>query len=131
MARSDDLVTLLTGATASAAPVVTTEALGKKRPFYADEALVLLRSTAGSGAMTAIAYLWGWNEADDRWHYIRALNNGNAIAIPTGVVTYLTHSEIVTGVGKFSRFYCQLGTLGGTATAVTVAMDFVRPGAHD
>lgn len=127
----DFTATALTGAgaTASAAPSLTSRAAYRDRPFYADEALVTVDSVAGSGTMDALVTLWGWSEGDDRGHCIGVLNGGDAIAEVASNV--LSHSEIVEGIGKFSAFYAELGSpLGGTATEVVVSMDFVRPGTH-
>ena len=116
------------GATSSAAPSLTDPSVYKKRPFYSNEALVMVRSTAGSGTMTATVTLWGWNEALSRGVLIGLLNEGTAI--PEAAADVVSFSQLAVGNGKFSAFYAQLA-VAGTGTEAAVYMDFVRPGAHD
>jgi hypothetical protein len=117
------------GAEASeAGPTYNNASAGKARPFYADEALVLVSSETGSGTMTATVTLWGWSEVTSTWYVLGGLNDGDAIA-ESSVSNTIAHAEIVVGIGKFSRFAAELA-VAGTATEVEVWMDFVRPGAH-
>jgi hypothetical protein len=112
------------GATASAQPSSLTDAtLGVALPFYADQGLLLIRSTAGSGTLTADLRLWGYNKALGRWFAIGKPNSGTALAeVGTDL---LSHSELIVGLRRFTRLYCQIVSLGGTATEIAVSVDLI------
>jgi hypothetical protein len=114
------------GATSSSAPSLTSKAAYRDRPFYADEALALVWSEAGSGTMDATVTLWGWEEETARGHLIGTLNEGDAI--PEAADDQISYSEMVVGVGGFSAFYAQIASPGGTATEIAVALKFCRLG---
>jgi hypothetical protein len=114
------------GATSSSAPSLTSKAAYRDRPFYADEALALVWSEAGSGTMDATVTLWGWEEETARGHLIGTLNEGDAI--PEAADDQIRYSEMVVGVGGFSAFYAQIASPGGTATEIAVALKFCRLG---
>lgn len=116
---------LLAAATSSAAPATITDStLGVAMPISADQALVLVRSTAGSGTMTATLVLWGYSPVTAQWHQIGALNNGSAIA-ETSKADTIAYAELVSGLRRFTRLYCEITSLGGTNTAVDVYVDCV------
>jgi hypothetical protein len=114
------------GSTSSAAPTLTNATLGVliNGLGVADQALILVRSVAGSGTMTATLTIWGFHEELGRWFVIGTLNSGNAIA-ETGTDS-IQYAELLVGTRRFSRLYCQIGSLGGTATEVEVYADPVR-----
>jgi hypothetical protein len=106
------------GSTASAAPTATNGELGRPAPFLVDRAVLHVRSTAGSGTMTVVdARLWGWSPELSRWCHIGELNGGTDIAELSADL--IDHSELIIGLRPFSRFYLQIGSLGGTATEIT------------
>lgn len=114
------------GATSSAAPTLTDGTLGVAINGLGpcDQALVLLRSVAGSGTMTASLKLWGWHEELDQWYMIGSLNGGSAVA-ETGTDS-IQYAELVIGLRRFSRLYPQIVTLGGTGTEVELYVDPIR-----
>lgn len=116
------VITLLSGATASTGPSsLTSSTLGVALPYLCDQAIILVHSTAGSGVMTAVVRLWGFNTELGRWYDLGPLNGGNAIA-ETTVADSIAYAEGIAGLRPFSRLYAEIvGALGGTATAVTVA----------
>ncbi len=119
------LITLLTAATSSTGPAVTNAALGAaigtpNGAFLCDQAVVLVKSTAGSGAMTASLRLWGFQSDDGRWYDLGPLNAGTPIA-ETTIADTISYAEGVAGLRAFTRLYCEIvGALGGAATAITV-----------
>jgi hypothetical protein len=114
------------GATTSAQPSSFTDssiAGAVALPFMADQGLLMVRSTAGSGTMTADLRLWGFNKATGRWHAIGKPNGGTALAeVGTDL---LSHSELIVGLRRFTHLYCQIVSLGGTATEVVVSVDLI------
>jgi hypothetical protein len=123
----DFTATLLTGggSTSVAGPSSMTDAtLGVELPYTCDQVLVLVRSCAGSGTMTASPVLWGFSPEVGRWYMIGALNAG--VAIPeTSVSDTIAYAELVVGVRGFSRLYCE-NAVSGTATEVEVYAHCVR-----
>lgn len=101
---------------------------GMMRPTYADEALVLVSSEAGSGTMTATVTIWGWSLVTSTWYRIGTLNGGEAIE-ETSVSNTIAHAELLVGIGQFAGFAAEL-SVAGTGTEVEVWMDFVPPGSH-
>lgn len=120
MATGDRIITLLTAATASAAPSIADQTVGADIPFTCDQAVILVKSTAGSGTMTATLRLWAYQTEDDRWYDLGPLNGGSAIAEVSTADT-ISYAEGVAGLAAFDRLYCEItGALGGTLTAITV-----------
>lgn len=116
------LMTLLAaGSTSGAVPSAATD--GVAMPYLADQVMIMLRSTAGSGTMTASPIIWGYSVLDAHWYRIGALNLGTALA--EVAADTLSYTEILVGVRAFSRLACEL-TVTGTATAVTVIAHPVR-----
>lgn len=127
----DFTATALTGggATTTAAPTYNDAEAGRARPFYADEAVVTLRSVAGSGTMTVTPTIWGFQQSTQEWSALGTLNGGTAI--PEIATDRLSYTEILVGIGKFTRFAASLPAPGGTATEIELSLDFVRPAAHN
>lgn len=91
------------------------------------QATVQVWSTAGSGTMTVTVKLWGY--ANSRWSPLGTsatasskglLNGGNAIG-ETGTDT-IDHAEPVYQISDFDRVYAEITAIGGTATAIRVAI---------
>jgi hypothetical protein len=118
------------GATTKAAPTAGTFVAAGQRPFYADEALVTVRSVddVTSITKTVTPVLWGWHPVIEDWFEIGTLNSGSAIGEQDS--DRIAYCEVVQGIGEFSHFWCEL-SVTGSGTEVEVQMSFVRPGAHD
>jgi hypothetical protein len=116
----DFTATALTGggSTSSGVPTAGSSTVGVAIPQLTDEAIILVRSIAGSGTMEATLRLWGYSPEVDQWYSIGLLNGGSAIAEVDS--NYLAHAELVVGLRAFSRLYCEIESLGGTATEVEV-----------
>lgn len=90
-----------------------------------DEALFLLKSTAGSDTMTVTVRLWGYSAVSAAWHPLGTgtasgkgvLNGGSAIA-ETGT-DEISHAEAVSGLRHLDRLYAEITAIGGTSTAVS------------
>lgn len=92
-------------------------------PFMADQAVIMLKSTAGSGTMTASPVLWGYSILNAGWYRIGALNGGTALSeVAADTLNYV---ELVVGLRAFTRLACEL-TVSGTSTAVLVTAHPVR-----
>lgn len=93
------------------------------------DGLVTMRSTAGSGTLTlSYVRIWGYLSAISTWF---PLGNGtdankgklNDAASFTEVGTdLLLHEEPIHDFGHFDRLYAEVGSFGGTSTAVEVAI---------
>lgn len=115
------------GASSASAPTLTDGSLGVARPFYADEAACLVRSTGGTGTMTITPVIWGWNPGTSHWYVVKKPNGGSAIAETSN--DGINYSETLTGLGPYSKFYCQVAASSGVEAEVY--LDFVAPGSHD
>lgn len=125
MTQYTNKITLLAAGTLTqAAPTLNTAAGGVALPFTCDQVAILVRTTAGSGTMTVIAHLWGYCEQTGFWYRVGTLNGGSAIAENTA--DGINYAELVVGLRCFDRLAIELGTLGGTATAVAVEGICVR-----
>lgn len=116
------------GVTTVSAPTYNDAEAGRAAPFYANEALCLVRSVAGSGTMTGTVSIRGYSKALGQWFLIGTLNGGSAIG--ETATDRISYAELLVGVGGFSRF-AATSSVGGTATELEVWLDFIRPGAHD
>lgn len=113
------------GATSAGAPTLTDGTLGVALPFMTDEALLLVRNTdvATGTTKTADLVLWGWSQSQQRWYYIGEPNSGTQLAEVASDV--LSHSEMLDGLRRYTRLYCQIGSLGGAGTEIEVVVDCV------
>ncbi len=110
------LMTLLaSGSTSGAVPTAVTD--GVALPYHCNEAAIMLRSTAGSGTMTATPVIWGWSVLNAAWFRIGTLNGGTALA--EIAADQLSYTELIIGLRAFTRLACEL-TVSGTNTAVEV-----------
>ena len=141
-------LTLLSAATAQAAPSVATDgkplfrgATGQVPGEGFDscnlfDAVVLLHSTAGSGVMTASVRLWGYYEPANKWYPLGPvqaggtdtnrglLNNGVTIGEFASPADQLLFSQPIGYLANFSRVAAEIvGALGGTSTAITVVLE--------
>jgi hypothetical protein len=91
-----------------------------------DEALLLLRSTAGSGTMTCTGKLWGYSRLTTEWHPLGTgaaaadkglINDGYALGETDADL--IQHSEIVKGIVGFDEALLELTAIGGTSTAIS------------
>lgn len=127
------VIQLLDDATATnSAPTAATD--GVALPPAWGDAIVLVRSTAGSGTMTATVKLWAyWEGSADGstdaigWYPLGTdataadkgiLNEGNALEETSA--DGIAHTERVVGLNAFRRLYAEVTAIGGTATAVSV-----------
>lgn len=117
------LLNLLSGATASAAPTLTDGTLGRAVPFSADQGVVLVSDTAGTGDLTADVVLWGWVTEKARWFSLGALTDAPLAEVATDA---LNAAIGIAGLRAFDRLYCQIIALGGTGTAVDVDILLTR-----
>lgn len=121
----DREVILLSGATATnGAPSIASATAGSPHPFASDQAVVCVYSTAGSGTMTVQVRIWGYETALARWFDLGVLNEGADIT--ESAADIISYAEGIAGLRAFDRFYAEVVAIGGTSTAVTVAMVFVR-----
>lgn len=111
------------GAASSAAPTITSATAGVPAPHLCDEALFLLANvdTATGTTKTATGTLWGFSPVTALWAPIGAINGGGTIAEVAS--DRLSYCEIIRGLRRFSRFYFQIGALGGAGTEVAVYLD--------
>lgn len=92
----------------------------------AESATIIVRSTAGSGTMTVTLKLWCYSPISGTWHPLgthatpatKGIINAGAAIGETGTDT-IAHAELVQGLGGFTRFYLEITTIGGTATAIS------------
>lgn len=90
------------------------------------QAVVIVRSTAGSGTMTATIKLWGYSTVAAQWFPLGigadalkgVMDAGSALG-ETGA-DVIRHAEIVAGLFSFDRLYAEVTAIGGTSTAVNV-----------
>ncbi|MBK7823429.1 MAG: hypothetical protein IPJ61_20800 [Tessaracoccus sp.] len=119
------------GATAGIATLTLAEGLGY-RPAVASLAVV---STAGSGTMTVTVRMWGYITSLAKWIPIGpggdttkgTVNGGSAIGETSA--NAITHVEEFRNPFHFDRLYAEILAIGGTSTAITVALIAPRYGA--
>ena len=101
-----------------------------------EAASILIRSTAGSGAMDVTVRIWGYHAAPAVWMPLGThatatskgvINEGNAMGEPTTDV--LRHAEPILHYGHFDRLYCEVVSINGSSTAVSVWLDIPIGGA--
>lgn len=115
------------GVATNAAPSsLTDRTLGRRRPFYADDANFWIRNLSGSGSMTATPVLWGFSQASGAWHVVKKPNGGSAIAETSD--DGISYAERLSGLGPYSDYYLELES-AGTDQTFEAGLDFVRPGA--
>lgn len=118
--QNTGLMTILpSGTLTSAAPSSMTDAtLGCAIPYLVDQVTILVRSTAGSGTLTASIRMWGYCVVANRWYSLGLLNSGTDIAeASTDLLSYV---ETIGGLRRFIRLYAEIESLGGTSTAVEI-----------
>lgn len=120
----------------SATPAATVGFLLGSETLLQGSCTVRIYETAGSGTMTlAYARLWGYSPTSGKWSALGTgtdadkgkLNNGGAFG-ETGT-NELRHQEVIGYLHHLHGIYIELGTIGGTATALSVELDFSTTGA--
>lgn len=121
------LVTLLstTTTTVAAPATIDDEALGQPLPYSVDQAVILVKSTAGSNTMTVGVRIWGFCPEADRWYDLGPLNGGSSIA-ETSKSDVISYAEGIAGLRAFTRLYVEVPSIGGTNTAITVQALCIR-----
>ena len=100
----------------------------------AEESTLQLRSTAGSGTMSATIVLWGYlaaaNSGAGAWYPVSDFANVASMALVQGslVPTQLFLTDRFANLGHYDRLYCQLVAVAGTATAMEVWCTTARLG---
>lgn len=95
-----------------------------------DRAMAGVKSTAGSGTMTATVAIWGYQADLQRWWRFKALNAGAAIAETSS--DKIDYAELIEGLRHFDRVYGELVAVGGTTPSYEIHL-FARspkPGAY-
>lgn len=124
-------IKLLAAATATnSAPTLATDGFSLRTNTdgsvtRSNEALLILKDTAGSATMTVTIKLWIYSGVIGAWAPFgtnttdasRGLIN-EATAIGEVEADELQHSELVQGLIHADRVYAEITAIGGTATAV-------------
>jgi hypothetical protein len=92
--------------------------------------VIVVESTAGSGTMTVTLRLWCYSASSGSWvplgsdatESLRGVLNAKSAIDEDGADT-LAHTESVSGLGGFSRIYCEVTAISGTSTAVDVWLE--------
>lgn len=88
--------------------------------------VILVKSTAGSGVMTATLRVWCYSPITAAWHPLGinatmslrgVLDDGTALTEDGADV--LVHAERVSGLGAFTSIYLEVVAIGGVSTAVS------------
>ena len=88
---------------------------------------ILVKSTAGSDAMTVTLKIWGYSKVAEAWLPLgisatpasKGLLNGDAAIAEGPTADSITHSEVIGNMDGFDRVYLEVVSIGGTATAVS------------
>lgn len=113
------------GAASSAAPSLGDGTVGVQAKRSVHQAILLLRNvdTASSTTKTATGSLWGYSPETGYWYSLGEINEGSAVAETSADA--INYAEKFTGLSGFSRFYFEIGTLGGAGTEVEVFLKLV------
>jgi hypothetical protein len=116
---------LINDLAAQAAP--TTDADGVQTDPNVEQALFMLKSTAGTGVLTAKIKIWLYSRVPAIWMPLGTatadadrgvLNEGNLIG--EVVSDTLQHCELIVGLKHADRIYAEIvGALGGAGTKVS------------
>lgn len=98
-----------------------------------DEALLVIRSTAGSGVMTlgacrvmvstsSVGGPLGIGADGTKG----GLNNGSGFGEDAAAADHIYHREVIAGMSMVDGIQVQLGAIAGTATAINVEIHFPR-----
>lgn len=91
-----------------------------------NDGVILIKSTAGSGTMTATFRVWCYSPLTAAWHplgsnsteSLRGVLNAQS-AVDEDGADNLTHAEPITGLAAFTRIYIEITAISGTSTAVS------------
>lgn len=118
MPYSRNFALLASGTTSSSAPTSLSDAaLGGAIPGSGsvDEVHILVQNTAGTGALTIVLKVWGFNPELTRWFDLGSLNGGAPIT-PSKADT-VSFGQGLQGMSAYSRLYLEIvGALGGSAS---------------
>ena len=96
------------------------------RSTRGDRALLLVKSTAGSDAMSVTIRRWGYSAITQNWHPLGTgtasgkglINDGNAIGESS--TDNIAHTEILEGLSCLDQIYAEVTAIAGTSTAVSM-----------
>jgi hypothetical protein len=123
------------GATAGVQIRKTSSSTAGRGLSAAQRALILIKSTAGSGTMTATVKLWGYISAGSGdaanpaagWYPLgtssTAANKGivnEQSAMGETTADGIAHAEVLENIAPFDRLYAEVTAIGGTSTAISV-----------
>lgn len=92
--------------------------LGAK--YEAASASVVVYSSAGSATMSCTLRLWGYDSQSAKWYPLGYLNSGNSIAELSA--DSIRWAEKVDDLFDWDRLYVEVTAIGGTDTAINVAL---------
>lgn len=111
-------VTGMTGGSLSGLPLRGGKC-AENASFNEDNSIrVGVKSTAGSGTMTASVNVWGYQADLQRWWIIQQLKAGAAIGETSA--DKIDYSEEVAGVRHFDRIYGELAAVAGTTPSYEI-----------
>jgi hypothetical protein len=141
-------LTLLTGATAAAAPTLATDGKALRREgnpgtgldegfdvSSLEDVICEVWSTAGTGVLTAVVRLWGYSFEAQQWLPVGItpaggtdtnrglLNNGVTIGEFASPADKLLFAQPIGALKGFARVAAEIvGALGGAGTAISVQL---------
>lgn len=100
-----------------------------------NDGVLLIKSTAGSGTMTATFRVWAYSPLTAAWHVLGSNSTeasrgvlNTASAVDEDGADNLHHAEPVTGLAAFTRVYLEVTAISGTDTAVSAYLVTVDDG---
>lgn len=127
---------ILNAVTSKAAPSAASD--GVQIPHGAEQGSLFVRSTAGSGTMTALIRLWGYDPNENNgaggW-FPFSIGTGEAAANTSGVLNggdaieevatdSILHYELLSNLQVFSRVDAEIISLGGTGTTISLSISW-------
>lgn len=119
-------IQLLTAATATnGVPTASSDGLELNSLKFPEDALLTLRSTAGSGTMTVNVRLWGYEADSAKWFPLGVGADSTKGTIDSGTdiaetsANQISHAEIISGLRHFDRIYAEITAITGTSTAIS------------
>lgn len=87
----------------------------------ATDSTLVICSSAGSGTMVGTFTLWGYMVGPNQWFPIAvnaaAATPNTPVAISETATDAIRYQQIFHSLGHYDRFYLELSSVGGTATA--------------
>lgn len=130
-ARSQFTIELLASATATnsvpsgASAGLAMETLYTQAGGIPSTLTLIVRSTAGSGTMTATVRLWGYQASSGVWFPLGTGTGSDkgkinvAAALDETSADLIRHAEPIYTPEHFTRLYLEITAIGGTSTAIT------------